>query len=301
MSYKSKIVYNPLLSVKENAVNNHVTVAAIRWYIRANGIDRRLDNGILIKRKLSEIKDSHTNISIRELSKLTGHSINTVKKYLHTDLDELNNDSSKLSMFNTRKQRFIIKSVSDSQDVILSNILRLYIKQRTFDCDLTYSIGNFYLHLPKPNLRYDKYPQSDDVKSLSEVTQITENSLHSVVIDLPFVVKSEKNAEHSKIAQRFSHFNTLNELLQTNIDMLQLAWRLLSKDGFLVYKTMDLLLDNKQIWLGNYVQNKAFEIGFNLEDMFILTAKTRMIRTRGTIQRHARKFHSYFFVFSKNR
>ncbi len=64
MSYKSKIVYNPLLSVKENAVNNHVTVAAIRWYIRANGIDRRLDNGILIKRKLSEIKDSHPNISL---------------------------------------------------------------------------------------------------------------------------------------------------------------------------------------------------------------------------------------------
>ena len=40
---KSKIRYNPSLTVKENAKKNGVSVAAIRNYIKVNRIDRRAD------------------------------------------------------------------------------------------------------------------------------------------------------------------------------------------------------------------------------------------------------------------
>ena len=44
---KSKIVYNPLLSVAENATNNGVFEAA--------GIDRKRDNAIVTKRAIDEL------------------------------------------------------------------------------------------------------------------------------------------------------------------------------------------------------------------------------------------------------
>lgn len=173
------------------------------------------------------------------------------------------------------------------------------MKTPTFDCDLTYSIGNFYLQLPKSQLRFDKYPQVEGVKPLDEVSEIEDNSLHSIVIDLPFIVKNEKDASRSMIAQRFNSFLTLEELYNTNVEMLVLAYRLLKKGGYLIMKTMDFAFTSKQVWVSNFIQNKATEIGFTLEDTFILIANKRLLQTKGTIQRHARKFHSYFFVFKK--
>ena len=40
---QSKITYYPYLSVKENAKTNGVSEAAVRYYIKANHIDRRAE------------------------------------------------------------------------------------------------------------------------------------------------------------------------------------------------------------------------------------------------------------------
>lgn len=57
---KSKIIYNPLLSVKENAENNNVSISAVRWYIRTNGIDRKRDNAIAISKSIVSYKKNYT-------------------------------------------------------------------------------------------------------------------------------------------------------------------------------------------------------------------------------------------------
>lgn len=80
-----------------------------------------------------------------------------------------------------------IKSFSFSQDEILSNILHLYAHSETFECDLTYSIGVFYKHLPQPAMKFDKYPQSEDVRPLEEAYNIPDNSLSSIICDLPLL------------------------------------------------------------------------------------------------------------------
>lgn len=77
---KSKIIYNPLLSVKENAENNNVSISAVRWYIRTNGIDRKRDNAIIIHRAINELKKKQPDISIKELSERLELSVNTIKK-----------------------------------------------------------------------------------------------------------------------------------------------------------------------------------------------------------------------------
>lgn len=299
MPYKSKINYNPLLTVKENAANNNVTIAAIRSYIRTNGIDRKLDNAIVIKRNIDEVVKANPNISLRRLSVELGYSVNTIRKYLKQNVCVSNNDRTKTSMFDTSKRKVIIKSVSDSQDEILFNILRLYVGKNSFDCDLTYSVGIFYRNIPQPLMKYDKHPQIEGVLPLEQAYSIKNNTLHSIVVDLPFIVKREEDFHTSMIAHRFNCFHSVDDLYQTNVDMLKLSYSKLHKGGFLIMKTMDFVYAAKQYWVSNFVQNKANEIGFTLEDTFILVSKHKILSAKEGKQHHSRKFHSYFFVFKK--
>ena len=300
MPYKSKINYNPILSVQENAANNNVTVAAIRSYIRTNGINRKLDNAIIIKRRIDKVVKTNPNISLRQLSAQLGYSVNTIRKYLLQDVSVSTNDKIKISTFDTSKWNVIIKSVSDTQDEILFNILRLYVGRSCFDCDMTYSIGVFYRNIPQPTMKYDKYPQFEDVLPLEQAYAIENGALHSIIIDLPFTVKnSEKDAQTSMIARRFNCFYSVDELYKTNVEMLNLAYCKLQKGGYLIMKTMDFVYGAKQYWISNFVQDKAAETGFILEDTFILVSKHKILSAKIGEQRHARKFHSYFFVFKK--
>ena len=120
----------------------------------------------------------------------------------------------------------------------------------------------------KQLLRFDKYPLDESVMPLERATDIEDASLHSIVIDLPFIAKDYNSAQTSMIAQRFNYFSSIDELYTTNVSMMLLAFRKLQKNGFLVMKTMDFVYGINQYWVNNFVQNKAKEIGFVLYDTF---------------------------------
>lgn len=299
---KVKLKYDPNLSIKENAQRCGVSESAVRKFIRVNHIDRRFDAKIAKIRHINRLKKENPNITLAELSRATGYSVNTIKKYLQTDLQLSYIDTLKVSTFDFTKPAVVIKTVSESQDEILYNILRLYVKKSSFDCDFTYSVGNFYVRLEKPPLKFDINPQQKDVRPLNEAFEIPTNSLHSVVVDLPFIVNVNSNGKFkSKIAKRFDYFRSEKELHEANDRMIELAYSKLKIGGFLIMKTMDVCGQSRQLWINNYVQNKAVECGFILEDIFIFVSQTKYLFTSGLEQRHARKYHSYFFVFRKGK
>ena len=80
--------------------------------------------------------------------------------------------------------------------------------------------------------------------------------------------------------------------------MLERSYRLLKQQGLLVVKTMDVCHGNKQLWISDYVIQKATELGFELIEKFILLSNLRLF-ARTHQQKVARKYHSYFFVFRK--
>lgn len=292
--------YDPNLSVEENAKKCGVTVHAIRKYIQTNGIDRRHDAQLAKFLAVQKILTRTPDATVREIADKLGLSQNTVRKYINPYNEPSKTNTKKVSKFELSKASQIIKSVSNSQDEILYNILRLYVHTETYDCDLTASIGVFYRGIiPLPQHLYDKYPQMENVKSLDEAFTLPHECFHSVVLDLPFIVKDEVSAQTSMVSQRFTSFLTMQELYDANDTMMSLAYRLLKKKGYLIMKTMDIKYSGKQYWIGNYVQNKAQEIGFRLEDIFILTSKTKVLSTGWHNQHSARKYHSYFFVFKK--
>ena len=81
MPRESRIIYDPSLSVKENAVKCGVTEDAIRYYIRTRGIDRRYEGKMKVFEELKDYVTEHPNATRAELAKKTGHGINTVRRY----------------------------------------------------------------------------------------------------------------------------------------------------------------------------------------------------------------------------
>lgn len=81
---KVKLKYDPNLSIKENAARCGVSESAVRKYIRVNHIDRRFDSKMAKIRHINKLKKDNPNITLAELSRATGYSINTIKKYIQT-------------------------------------------------------------------------------------------------------------------------------------------------------------------------------------------------------------------------
>ena len=289
--------YNPALSIKENAELCGVSIAALRKYIRDNGIDRKYDAHYVRLKQITDYYKKNPTVTLKKAREEIGLSINTIRKYKTLSEEQL-----RISKVNTKKvssfnicNKNAIKSISYDQTEILAWIMRLYNDWKPFECDLTYSVGNFYKQIPQPQYKYDKYPQVESVKLLDEVDLLPDESFNSLVFDLPFIVSS---GAMSKIKERFTYFETIEELYAANDEMLERSHKLLKEQGLLVVKTMDVCHGNKQLWVSDYVIQKAAELGFELIEKFILLSNLRLF-ARTHKQKVARKYHSYFFVFRK--
>ena len=96
-----------------------------------------------------------------------------------------------------------IKNVSYHNAEILNNIITIHNNGEPFDCDMTYSKGNFYgkfkvdgldLEIQEPQYKFDVNPISDDVTKIEPWGKLPleDESIRSIVIDLPFVIASNK-------------------------------------------------------------------------------------------------------------
>ena len=290
-------LYNPYLTISENAQKLGCSVVSMKRYLRDKEVDRKFD-GIYVKwKKVQDYYKQNPNSSLREASIELGISINTIRKYKNLSEEELSvskKDKIKVTSFDI-KNKNAIKSISYSQTDILSWIMKLYNDGKPFDCDLTASKCIFWKSLTTPQHLFDKYPQIEGVKPLSEADLLPEGYFDSLVFDLPFIVSS---GAMSMIKERFTHFETLEELYIANDEMLERSYRLLSEQGLLVVKTMDICHGNKQVWISDYVIKKAYELGFEMIEKFILLSNLRLF-ARTHHQNVARKYHSYFLVFKK--
>lgn len=292
--------YNPRLSIKDNAEAMGISVHTLRAWLKQNNIDRHFDS---MYAKYTAVKKlQKRNLSAQKIADKTGYALMTVYKYMRMDSFEKKTEKDKLSSFDMSHSEIVIKSVSYDQQEILNNILKLHVPIGVYDCDMTYSKGNFYKNgvVPMPKLKYDKYPQMDGVLPLEDAEKIKNGSLNSIVIDPPFLILAPQWLRNSKVKARFDSFDTMDDATEANKYLLKLAWDKLKKKGVLVFKTMDIRAENRNIWMSYFVQQWADEIGFSLIDTFILIASSKILN-RGMQQKVARKYHSYFFVFQKKR
>ena len=190
----------------------------------------------------------------------------------------------------------IVRSVSENQHEIIRWIMALYCPYG-FDLDPTYSIGNFYKSIKKPKFKMDLI-ESADARCDASNLPIKSNSIKSIMFDPPFVGGSRNEGKPGIIKERFSYYKTIqNDLWGMYSKAIHEFYRVLRKDGVLVFKCQDTVESGKQYITHVEVMNQAYKVGFYPKDLFILTANSRIIRQER--QFHARKFHSYFWVFIK--
>jgi hypothetical protein len=90
-------------------------------------------------------------------------------------------------------------------------------------------------------------------------------------------------------------------MFETYTKELKEYYRVLQENGILIFKCQDTVSGGKNYFSHVWIMNKAYEIGFYPKDLFILISKHRIISGKHKNQQHARKFHSYFWVFKKEK
>ena len=124
------------------------------------------------------------------------------------------------------------------------------------------------------------------------------------MFDPPFLATKgaslKKNDGSNTINKRFGVFPTEIELVEFYDKAIVEFHRILDKKGILIFKCQDKVSTGKQYFNHCYIYNSAVESGFYPLDFFVLTAKNRLVADwQKNNQKHARKFHCYFWVFQK--
>ena len=199
----------------------------------------------------------------------------------------------------------LIKSISYDQDELLQWIISLYVETGRFDVDPTFSTGGFYRKIPPTKLCYDLMPQRDSVVQADcRNLPLQSGSISSIIIDLPFLATTGKSLAGNTgniINHRFSVAKSEQELAALYEAAIREANRVLCPGGILVFKCQDKVSSGKQYMMHCNVYQWAILQGFEVLDLFVLLARSRLVANWQRNQKHARKYHCYFWVFRKRK
>ena len=184
---------------------------------------------------------------------------------------------------------------------IIKAIMKLHNNGRTFDVDPTYSRGVFWEGLPKPKHRFDINPQCEGVEQAdARALPLDDCSVDSIMFDPPFVLKDVVNRKVTGIIEtRFFAYKNSDELWGMYKASLREFYRVLRPNGIVAFKCQDTISGGKQYWSHIEVHKMATEIGFYGKDMFIIGRHNVLWSPNMKNQLHARKNHSYYWVFKK--
>lgn len=198
-------------------------------------------------------------------------------------------------------------SVFKSDEDAIKAALKLHSSTGKIDIDPTYSVGNFYKNtsIEEPLLRFDIAPQVDGViQADCRNLPVANESINTIIFDPPFLATKGPslridNRKSNIIAKRFSVFPNEQKLHQFYVDSLKEFHRILRLKGIVVFKCQDKVSSGKQYLSHIFIINEAQKIGFYAKDIGILLAKSRMVAQWQKNQKHFRKYHSYYLIFTK--
>ena len=218
-------------------------------------------------------------------------------------------DESKLS------NATIIRNTSYDQTEILHNIARIYNGgSDQFDADMTASSLGFYngchggkYNIPEPKILMDVCPQREDIIKIERWggLPLEDKSIHSLVIDLPFVISPENAPSAvsdkegaSLIYKRFAGYYPVDNLYLSYYHWLSEAYRVLDDDGICIFKCQSCISGGIRHNIEEFSFMAAQRLGFKMEDKFTLLAKARLISPNR--YKSGQQHSSQFLVFIKD-
>lgn len=197
---------------------------------------------------------------------------------------------------------------------IFPKILQLHVSPGSTVADVTYGKGIFWKKVPKQlyNLLPTDIQTGVDCRNLP----YSSGSIDGVILDPPYaegfyrrsVEHLAGSGSHKAFRETYSNMNETvggpkyhEAVLDLYFKAGREAHRVLRRNGVFIVKCQDEVSANVQhlthVELVNYYQS----LGFHPKDLFVVVRPNKPCVSRIKKQIHARKNHSYFLVFVKER
>lgn len=192
------------------------------------------------------------------------------------------------------------KSVFDDERELLKALIELHMGGQDIELDPMYFKGNFYKDgVNSPKYKFDLNPQSEDVRKADATNlPLESSSVSSMILDPPFLFGIHGKTRQYYSSKTHTIFQDFAELECCYRGILVEAKRVLKSKGVLIFKCQDYT-DSKTTMTHAFVYNWATELGFFAKDLAILV-KPNKVYNGNTTQRHFRKIHTYFWIFTNH-
>lgn len=199
----------------------------------------------------------------------------------------------------------ILTSLVGTNDALIERVAQLYIRDGMKVADVTYGKGVFWKRVN--TARFQLIPS--DIETVPDARHdfrklpYPDNSFDVVVLDPPYMHSSATKTVKDSIAKCYGNNGEGGGVGHTKIVELyrhgmREAERILKLGGTLWVKCQDEIESGVQRWSHIEIFNEAYEYGFNAIDLFVLMQSTTPA-ARWKHQLHARKNHSYLWIFQK--
>jgi transcriptional regulator with XRE-family HTH domain len=200
-----------------------------------------------------------------------------------------------------------MSAYAGTSDKVFPLVISLYVEPGSVVADVTYGKGVFWKIVP-PGL-YDL--KATDLSTGVDCREppYADGSLDCVVFDPPFMHSPggsahaghqlfENNYRNNETSSGKSDHGALLDIYFTAADE---AFRVLKKHGVYIIKCQDEVCSNTQNLTHVEIINELASKQFVIEDLFVVVRNAKPGVSRVLEQLHARKRHSYFLVFLKQK
>lgn len=200
---------------------------------------------------------------------------------------------------------------------VFPKILELYVSDGLTVADVTYGKGTFWHNVDTK--KYTFLPSDIQTGVDCRALPYDNDSIDCVVLDPPYMEGLYRNntdhmagaGTHAAFREHYSNGESTPDQDGTPkwhdavLDMYfragEEAKRVLRYNGILIVKCQDEVSANKQRLTHVEIINKYQQLGFYTKDIFVVLRNNKPGVSRVIKQNHARKNHSYFIVFIKEK
>lgn len=201
----------------------------------------------------------------------------------------------------------VFSCYEETNDAVFPRVLSLFVPPGAKIADVTYGKGVFWRRIPEGqfDLHATDIAAGVDCRCLPYESE----SFRCVVLDPPYMHTPGGTAHrgHQNFETYYGnnaagsaakyHEAVLDLYLQAGAE----AYRVLEWEGFLIAKCQDEVCANQQRLTHVEIINGYAGLGLVCQDLFVVKSRRKPGVSRLLRQRHARKNHSYFLVFRKQR
>jgi hypothetical protein len=193
-----------------------------------------------------------------------------------------------------------LTSIIGKNEDLIPVILNIYAKDGDAIADITYGNGNFWKKVDL--VRYDFYPSDIKTNSYDFRNLPYEDSIFNIVAFDPPYMHGSSAPINENLDKTYG--NNQREswggkyVYSLYYDGMKESLRILKRYGILLVKCQDQIESAKNNFDHIVIYDMAKEMNFVPEDLFILS-RNQVPMMRHSYQLHARKNHSYMWVFRK--